>query len=56
MGDPLASMTQLLSADPEALHSQEKRITEIIAQLQKLRDSIRQQQPQEPQHEKVGAT
>lgn len=53
LGDQLASMSQLLSADPEALQSQEKRITEIIAQLQKLRDSIRQHQPQEPQHEKV---
>nr|XP_027218284.1 ell-associated factor Eaf-like [Penaeus vannamei] len=52
LGDQLASMSQLLSADPEALQSQEKRITEIIAQLQKLRDSIRQHQPQEPQHEK----
>ncbi|ROT72487.1 hypothetical protein C7M84_009126 [Penaeus vannamei] len=56
LGDQLASMSQLLSADPEALQSQEKRITEIIAQLQKLRDSIRQHQPQEPQHEKVASS
>ncbi|CAL4059977.1 unnamed protein product, partial [Meganyctiphanes norvegica] len=52
LGDSLASMTQLLGTDPDTLQSQEKRITEIISQLQTLRDSIRQQQPEQTHQDK----
>ncbi|MPC78070.1 hypothetical protein E2C01_072545 [Portunus trituberculatus] len=53
MTDPLASMTQLLNTDPEELQNHEKRITEMINQLQKIRDFIRTPRPQETPLDKV---
>lgn len=53
MTDPLASMTQLLNTDPEELQNHEKRITEMINQLQKIRDFIRSPRPQETPLDKV---
>uniref|UniRef100_A0A6A7G2B0 Transcription factor Sox-5-like isoform X2 n=2 Tax=Hirondellea gigas TaxID=1518452 RepID=A0A6A7G2B0_9CRUS len=49
--DPISNLSQLMTAEPEALMNQEKRIAEIIGQLQKLLDSIRA--PQETQKEKA---
>ena len=53
LADPLASMTQLLNTDPDELQSHDKRITEMISQLQKIRDFIRQPRPQETPLDKV---
>ncbi|KAF2350385.1 hypothetical protein FHG87_018859 [Trinorchestia longiramus] len=49
--DPLNSLSHLITAEPDALRTQEKKISEIIGQLQKLLDSIRQ--PSSDQHDKV---
>jgi hypothetical protein len=41
VGDPLNNLTQLMTAEPDALRTQEKKISAIIGELQKLLDSIR---------------
>lgn len=42
----LGTISHLVGAEPEALKNQEKKISEIISQLQNLRESIRSQQEQ----------
>ena len=46
--DPLAALSSIENNDPE---TKEKKLTEMISQLQKLRENLRQQQ--EPQQDKV---
>ena len=48
--EPLAALSSLEN-DPEAIKIQVKKLSEIIAQLQKFRENLRQQQ--EPQQDKV---
>ena len=52
----LGSLSHLMGSEPEALRSQEKRISEIISQLQNLRDSIRSHQDSSPVQDKVSSS